>query len=107
MVNRAHFMSCELELLLGKAQAYGIVEALAATSHAILIPGRANAVRVWVGATVAGPRSLTGGHGCSGGLAWNDVATLMGLADTSSGWVNGYPALAGCTFDMAPHSVVR
>jgi hypothetical protein len=74
-------------MLLGKARAHGAVEGLAATLHTILIPGRASAVRVWVGATVAGPRSLTGGHGCSGGHAWDDAAATLGLANTKLRWV--------------------
>jgi len=58
--NRAYFLSCEFNLLLGRREHMGVAEGLAATLHAILIPRRASAMRVWVGATVTRPRSLTG-----------------------------------------------
>lgn len=59
--DRARFSSCESQMLLGNARVHGVVEELTARSHAILIPRRTSAVRLWAGTTVARPRSLTGG----------------------------------------------
>jgi hypothetical protein len=56
MAVRAHFVSCEFKEMLGKARLHGRRRNKVAKSHAILIPRRASAVLVWVGAAVAGPR---------------------------------------------------
>jgi hypothetical protein len=64
-------------------------------------------VRVWVGATVAGPGSLTGGLGRIEWACLGDVTASSGLAGTGSRWVNGVPTWADYMAGISPREQTR